>query len=302
MGEKRGGAGAQKASKASSSASASETERHELAHAMTRGTFLKFGSLGIVKALGLIYNIIILRMLPPAVAGLFQIVNNFVGIVSQFMSAGLPSAALRYAPLYSGRGEKEKLKRLVWTLSMVTVAMGIAVGAVLFAFSDAIAAAYGQPIGPVMPWVAILSLLFMLFNFWSNLLDALKQFGRSSALQAAQQLIRVVLTLAAFLWIGRTADIALGTYALTLLLPTVWLVWHFWGWLARLPGKLAFSWGVLFESMKFGIPAYISSTVDVLSTYIDVLMVGYFLGLEAAAAYSAIVIFVRNIAPFVTST
>ncbi|MDE1798708.1 MAG: hypothetical protein KGH63_04875, partial [Candidatus Micrarchaeota archaeon] len=73
--------GGRKGSRGAISPSASETERHELAHAMTRGTFLKFGSLGIVKALGLIYNIIILRMLPPAVAGLFQIVNNFVGIV-----------------------------------------------------------------------------------------------------------------------------------------------------------------------------------------------------------------------------
>ncbi|MDE1798707.1 MAG: oligosaccharide flippase family protein, partial [Candidatus Micrarchaeota archaeon] len=171
----------------------------------------------------------------------------------------------------------------------------------LFVFSDAIANAYGQPIGPVMPYVAVLALLFMLFNFWASLLDSLKQFGTSAALQAIQQVFRVGLTLAAFLWIGRTADIALGTYTLTLLLPTLWLVWHFWEWLGQLPGKLAFSWGVLYESMRFGIPAYISSMADVISTYIDVLMVGSFLGLEAVAAYSAMVIFVRNIAPFVLS-
>ncbi len=301
MGEKKEGGSAKKAAKAGHSPDAHEQERHDLAHTMTRGTALKFGSLAIVKGLSLVYQILILRMLSPVEAGLFFLANGFVTIVSQFMALGFPSATNRFAPLYAGKGEKERLKKLVWTLSVTTIAISLLVFLVFIVFGQAIADAYGQPIGPVMPWVAVLSLLFMLFNFWSNMLDSLKYFGKSALLQVAQNLLRVGLTFGALVLIARTADVAFGTYAITLGVLTLYLIWYLWGWLSALPGKLAYSFHELAESMRFGIPAYLSSIVDVLTTNMDVILVGRFLGLEAVAAYSAIIIFVRNIAPFVLS-
>lgn len=286
---------------ASGSASASK-ETQDVAHTVTRGFLAKQLSLGAVKAMSWVYNFLILHYLSATSAGLFNVANSFIVLVSQMMGLGLPSAAIRYAPMYKARGESERLKQLVWTLTLMTLGISAFVFAAFSVGGPAIAKLYGTPeLEPVMPWIAILSVLFLLFNFWTNLLDALKQFGRGAALQAVQQGLRVGLTLVAFFAIGRTVDLAFGTYLFSMLASTLYLAWYLHGWLASLGGRLAFSIREAKESLRFGIPAYLSAVVDTLTTYMDVLLVGFFLDLKAVAAYSAVVIYIRNIGPFVLS-
>lgn len=274
-------------------------EASELAHTMARGLFFKFGSLGVVKGLSLVYNLLILRYLSPVEAGLFFLANNAVSLLSQVMGLGLPMAVMRYAPLHAAKGENEKLKNLIWTLTIVSTLIAMLMAVVIIVFGNYIASFYDKPIGPVLPWVAVLSALFLLFNFWSNVLDSLKQFEHSAMVQALQQLFRVGLTAAVLFLIGHALEWVFRAYFISLGLLIIYLGGYFWSWQSKLPGGLRIDLKAAWESIRFGLQVYLSGVADVIAANMDILLLGYFQPLEVVAAYSAIVIFVRNIAPFV---
>ncbi|MFH1095752.1 MAG: oligosaccharide flippase family protein [Candidatus Micrarchaeota archaeon] len=283
---------------------AREQDRHELAHVASRGMVFKFGSLFASKVFGLVFQILVLNVLPSLAAGLYSAAYNIALGISAFASLGIQSALMRYVPMHIARGEPPKAKEEIWTSAVILFAFSLLVLAAMLLLSETVisfyAPEYHDQIRPLFLLAAVLAFAMLNFNLWSAILDSLKKFELNALIQVVVQAVKVALVVAAVLLGVASAGVFLQATVAAFVVATLILTIPIWQYLCSIPGKLRFNPSLILKNIAFGLPIYLSSTADVLTTAMSAPILLYFYPLQVAG-YAAAVMIVQNIAPVVFS-
>jgi len=176
-------------------------------NSLIKNTITRSGILILVKILGLLARIPLIRILGPEGIGLYQMAYAFYGFSLTMVSGGTPtSLALTTAETPSlGR-------RLFKRLAVLLLLLGVVAGAFCYRFSDALASSLGNPqlaypIRCVAPAIAIVPFLGLVRSY----LQGRNRHGLIAFSELIEQVIRLTLMLwLVFAWLPDGLPAAVG--------------------------------------------------------------------------------------------
>ncbi|PIT84317.1 hypothetical protein COU37_04065 [Candidatus Micrarchaeota archaeon CG10_big_fil_rev_8_21_14_0_10_45_29] len=299
----------------------------EVTNTFAGGALVKLGSMGFVKVLGLVFTFIIINFFATAESDLFFQANAYVlGLVS-IASLGLGISVVKFTPECMLRKKYEEAKTRIWTSivasSLMSVIIIIAIigayylldyvaleipagaggGIIDSALAEAAKASnYLHRLGlPLLAITGVVALFSVVGAYLGATLNAFKRFEIGAIGNVAFQILRLLFIGALIYFGAATANSMMGAYAATYFIILVFFAWAIWKKWNEIPGETKISVKILKKDIKFGMPIYASAMLESLITYMDVILVGAFLGEHPGivTGYAAVIAFVRNIGPVI---
>lgn len=223
-------------------------------------------------------GVLVRRFLGPANMGIWsflQIVLNY----AKHSGLGVTMATARDVPYFRGKGDlakAEEVKNLVFSFTLITAVLG-AIGIVLFACLNR--SRYSRPIFYGLVVVAILIVLQRLYNLYTVLLRAHKEFIFAGSLNFLSSVSSVLLTLVL------TWKFKLYGFFVSLILNYLFTIAVI---LFRTPYRFAFflSLKPLLPLLSLGSAVLISDMLKTVLTSIDRILITKYLGFKALGIYS----------------
>jgi O-antigen/teichoic acid export membrane protein len=250
--------------------------------ASLRGASLTLTTSMLSIGIGVITNCVLARLLGPECKGRVDLMNSTIGLTST-----LAGSALGMGVTYVVAKGQTNHRRLAAIMAAVAVVQGVATWLVLsvIAHTPQVVAviplqyrAWGAALVGVATWAALLLV------YWRFFLYGLQRFATSALLDLMGKLLTAALMVGAVIVLRRTPEqaaaaavvgIALAS-ALTALAASATVV-------PRLSGvgeRSGFG-----EVCKYTLPCYFGHLVQALNYRLDVLLVAYFVGVQAVAEY-----------------
>ena len=287
----------------------SEEEKNrvrDITDIFSKGILYHFTSFGISKVFGIAFTIVLLNYFSAYESDLYFTANAFVATISSLAGLGLGVAAVKFLPGMILRKEGSKIKTEILSATVLVAAIMVLLFVIGYIVPNYISEIRLFDFGEFSD-VAILTfaLAFVILesSYISAVLNAFKEFFATSMLNALVQIVRLIF-LFGLIYFGATgAAQMLGGYGVSYLVATVYLLWVLRKRLSKIAGEARINFIGLTDSIKFGMPVYLSGIIETFLTHIDVIMIAYFLGDQpgVVSGYTAAVLIIRNIAPMIVS-
>ena len=108
----------------------------QLTKEVAKGGAISFFGAIFSRGAGMIFNILLGRVLGASSYGLYYLGFYVLTIAHQFSMLGLDSGTVRFVPLYKWEGDLKKVKGVLNSAFLISTACGVMVGILLFVFSD----------------------------------------------------------------------------------------------------------------------------------------------------------------------
>jgi O-antigen/teichoic acid export membrane protein len=219
-------------------------------------------------------NIVLTRLLEPKIFGLMSIITIFLISIQLFSDFGVNQSIIRHE-----RGEEPAFLNTAWTVQIIR---GICIWLIYLIIAWPLSIIYGQP---ELIWLLpCAGLNAIVIGFHSTIFATLSRqvsVDKVTLINLAVQLITVIVTI-----------------GLTLISRTIWpliigslisqLFKLFIGhWLNRqTPNRLAWEHDALVELFSFGKWIFISTLINFLASYSDVIILGKLTSLEKVGVYN----------------
>lgn len=153
-----------------------------------------------MKIGGLLFTVIIARILMPELFGVYGLVLALVGMTLTLADAGINSTLIRFASFYIGKRKKQMVKNYTTFLYKIKVLLIFFFSVVLIAIAFPLQRFFNKPISHALICGSLYLITFGLSGFFFSMFDALNKFKYRFIQQAIFQPLRVIFaTLAALL-------------------------------------------------------------------------------------------------------
>lgn len=266
-----------------------------------RGTIYTFLGHAIVKLLSFVFTIFVLNYFSASESDLFFKVNSIFFALASIAGLGLSFAAIRFIPKYVMDREYAKVYGHIAFSLFVGWAVLMILLSIIYIGLDILKLGFGSDISESYPLIAISAFVFLLYEYLRGPLTGLKSFKTLAISEAGFQILRFCL-LITIIYLGSSlASDLLGAQILSYVLVCILMVAVIYSKIKKKVRGFRFSFKEGVENITFGVPIFISSSIDVLLTHIDVLFIALFFSdvPGVVSGYSAIILIVRNIGPMV---
>lgn len=257
---------------------------------MARGAFWGLAGNIALKLVSLVYTIVLARFFTQSDVGLFYLALSIISVISIFGDLGLNSAFSRYVPFYIGRGEKEKAYNLLRAAYLFSGALSLLFSCAIFIFANQIASSLANPlVAQPLQFLSCFILINSFFNLNSSFLIGLKKIKDSNLLYNGQNVLKLLLTVALFLFVGSNSFVIAFSFTASYLVFAIVSFWYInkeirankiAGEKFGLGGQIE----LLKETVPLGITIGLIVGIATLASYIDRIMLGYLMPPETAAA------------------
>lgn len=179
---------------------------------VAKGSFWSLAGNALFKLVSFAYVVLIARAASQEDIGTFYVALSAMSLIWVFSDVGISGAFTRYVPYFEGKGERGKIRDLLFTSFRCLGLLSLLLIAILFWQADAIGALYSNPSLPEA--IRILSayvLLGNLFRLNYLYLQGIADIRSSQLYQNLQNLMKLVFTLALFYMFGASvATISAG--------------------------------------------------------------------------------------------
>jgi O-antigen/teichoic acid export membrane protein len=261
---------------------------------IAKGTFWSMAGTMALKLVSFIYTILIARLFTQDDVGTFYLALSIIYTISVFSDFGLFSAFGRYVPYYMGRKEKDKAYVLLQTSYIYAGGLSLLLAVVTFFASGFLAGLFKTPaLAPAIEFLALYLVVGNLFALSTGFLVGLKKIKENNLIQNAQNLLKLVLTLALFFIVGPSAFILSFAFTASFLIMMIFSLWYAnravdEAGIPRSASTFKTQWEMLVETAPFGLMLVMVSTFWVIATYADRMLLGYLLPPETATAGIAV--------------
>lgn len=239
-----------------------------------RGTMMTMVNFGGSKALRLLSNLILTRILFPEAFGMMAIVTVFIGALEMFSAMGVRASIIK-----SKRGHEPVYLNTAWTIQILRGFM--LYGAALLLAAPA-ARFYDEPLLAELLPVATFSTVIMGFMSTKEATANKKiLLGRVTAIELGCQAVGIVVNVALALWLQSVWGLIFGGIAANIVKVALT---H-----TALPGvsnRLAWNWEVFWDIFHFGKYILVSSIAGFFINQGDRAILGKFVSLTELAVYN----------------
>jgi O-antigen/teichoic acid export membrane protein len=231
--------------------------------------------------------VLLARLLGSDQYGFYNAALSVAAIAASFSIIGLDAALVRYAAVFSARGDESRLWGSLQLAIGLPALLGCAVGVGLFLAADGIALGLFREadLAPLLRIVAIMVPAMVLNQQLAATLQGLRQIQYGVlAEQFTQPVVRFVLLLAIAL-LGMTAERAVLASMLSALVVTVLLVVFLRRFL-RLRRRWSEGQREVAALMRFSLPVYFSNIVNSLGQHLQVPLLGALSSMAAAGVFA----------------
>lgn len=210
--------------------------------------------------------------------GIYELAFTALMILSVIVKWGLDGATVRFTQEYLVSGEKGKIKTLVSKSVLTIFISAIVVGLLFFLLSKPLAKVFDEPnLEKAYVWVAIGLLPFVLLQYYSEALRALKNMKAFSVFQVGSVLI---LASGVFILLKDIAlpkgEVATLAFVISSVVFTIGAYFVFQGSFKKRVGNVA-ALEIDFKSVvKVGVPLLVSGSLFLVISWTDTLMIGYY--------------------------
>ncbi|ODS37238.1 hypothetical protein BEH94_07190 [Candidatus Altiarchaeales archaeon WOR_SM1_SCG] len=254
------------------------------AKTIAKGSAWMLISVIIVKFFAFIYYVILARTVTEEEIGMFFLVLSVMSIVLLFSNLGLGAGAVaRYVPFYAGQEKFNHLRKVLKvSLFAGTIFSIVCIIFVIF-FADDLANFFHDP--GLVPLFYIMAGYLLISNFYAiaqSFLQGRKRMKFVSYITSMQEIFKVILTVIFLFIVGFTVE----SIAFGFLLAFVFAGLIGWYWVLKeynsLPksNEKADSIPLLKEMVPFGLMVVLITSMSMINTYTDRIMLGYFLPAE----------------------
>jgi O-antigen/teichoic acid export membrane protein len=228
-------------------------------------------------AIGLAITVVVSRTLGPSGRGLFAVATAIAAIGVQFGNFGLHASNTYYVA---------KDRELLPVLIGNTLIVGLGIGGMAALLGWFLASMWPKlaPLHGTLLALALASIPFGLaYLLLQNLLLGIDQVRAYNGIELANKVIGLVLVGLVILSRRFSAELMFAATLVALVLSFVWVLWSLRGALRH---PVLFSITVFRQHVGIGIKAYLICFFGFLVLRIDLVMVKYMLGAQAAGYYS----------------
>ena len=258
---------------------------------VVRGSFWNLTGNIFFKAVSFFYYILVAHAVSQGELDLFFLALGIITLFDPLDDFGLAPSLSRFIPFMEGRGEKGRVKELVFAGYAVSLASSFIMMGIVYFQADLIASIYRNAhLAAALQTLCIMLVLSNLGKITSAFQQSQKDIKGMQALSNAQNLLKLVITLVMFDIYGPTlfslATGALGSTAISLALISPIIIRR----IAALPGHLfagKASIPLFREVLSFGLALTAVNVVGAFLFSTDIALLGYF----SAATTGAIAIY-----------
>jgi len=210
--------------------------------------------------------------------GIYQLAFTALMILSVVVKWGLDGATVRFTQEYLASGERGKIKSLISKSVLTIFISALAVGLLFFLLRKPLADVFDEPnLEKAYVWVAIGLLPFVLLQYYSEALRALKNMKAFSVFQ-----VGTVLILASCIFVllkdmtlpkGEVATLA---FVISTVVIAVGAYLVFQKSFTKRVGKVAAEQIDFKSVLKVGVPLLVSGSLFLVISWTDTLMIGYY--------------------------
>ncbi len=146
----------------------------------------------VMKIGGLLFTVIIARILMPELFGLYSLVMTILGITLILADAGVNSTFIRYASFYLGKNKKNIAKQYSAFLFRIKVILTLVFAVIIVAIALPLQQFFTKPIATALMFGSIYLLAYSLTGFFLAFFDALNEFKYKFIQQVIFQPARVL--------------------------------------------------------------------------------------------------------------
>jgi O-antigen/teichoic acid export membrane protein len=248
---------------------------------VAKGAF--WGLLGglALKFVSFIYTIFLGRFFSQNSVGTFYLSFSIASLFTIFSDFGMNSAFNRYVPFYIGKGQKKDVHALLDSAYLFSSFLSIIISLVLFFAAGPVADFYGNSaLAAPLKWMGFFLLVNNFFSLNTSFLVGLKKIKENTAINNAQNILKLLLTLILYFLFGDTAYVIAMGFVLSFLVLTIISFFYVKKGLAevgaeRSPSTLGEKATLIKEVLPFGLTITLIATFWQVATYVDRLMIGY---------------------------
>jgi len=248
--------------------------------------------IGIVLSVGISYliRIFLARNLSLHEFGLFYAVYTFIVFLSFFRDLGLNQALVKFIPEFQVRKEFEKIKSSISIVFMLQLLLAVFLVAVLFFIAPWLSVAYFKdPMSlVVIRLFSFMLLLLVLDDMLKKIFLGFQKMHLFSFMELGKNTI-VFLLIVLFASFGMGLKTPVVAYLLAspliffIFLPFFFNMFPFFKYTVHITRELTK------KLVLFGLPAVFNGLGDKILSYMDVLLLIYFVSLEQVGIYSAVI-------------
>lgn len=272
---------------------------------MAKGTAWNLAGSVALKAVSLVYTILLARLFPPEEVGIFYLALGAMYIAAIFSDLGLNASFRRYFPFFLGKGDKRAAHNLFFSSYIFTGGLSILVAAALFLLSWPIADFYGAPaLAPVLQFLSLFLATSTYFGLNTAFLTGLKKYREVNIINNGQNILKLLLTVALFFYFGQDAIAMAVAFTASYFVFVIVSFWFVKKELGRnglgghgfdLRGKIS----MLREVVPFGLALALVAEINNIAFYTDRMMMGYLIDPGQAIAQIGVYSIALSLALFV---
>lgn len=240
-----------------------------------------FASSVVSLLIGFLLRIVLARWLGATDLGLYSMIITIQAIAALVVSLGIPTALIKYVAEY--RDRKDKLFQVISVAFLSSIVLGVLGGILIYALSGTVASLFNMP--ELASLLKILAFAFPFLPVLENLfglLNGLRQMKTYACLLVLQNFLMTLL-IVAFVWSGFGVEGAVWGIVLSILVACI-----FGLYLLRRSLRIRFH-GLVQGARKltsFGSQVFAANALSLITTYTDILLIGYFLASKDVGYYS----------------
>ncbi len=170
-----------------------KTKNNEIVMRIAKALFFGISGAAGAKALLMIINLLIARIVSNQDYGVYSLLNNTVQTFVLFAGAGIGITLTRYTALYQNK-DKEKAGYMIKTLALVNIVLSAIIAIIIVVFSDYISQLLSKEID-ISVYIKIISITIFFSSLallWQSVLQGFEEFKKIAKIQIMSHIIVLV--------------------------------------------------------------------------------------------------------------
>jgi O-antigen/teichoic acid export membrane protein len=278
-----------------------KSEAKYVAKKISMGSSANFVSVFLMKIISVLFYLLLFRFVVPAELGLFFIAFSLMSIIAGVVSFGIPVISQRFTSYFMGKGEYGKIKDFLIKGTVFVILFSGLISLFILLFGAPLSKMYGnENLHQLIILVSFGSFITMVYGFFSAFIAGRHYFIHSAGLGLIQSLVKIGLVVLIISLNMMTAFNILFTHVFSVIIVLVIVVIlviydfvkHIMVKAQTMPGLTL---PEVFGMAGYGLPIYLSSIADSVTTQTDTLTIGYFMNEVNVAAYNSVAMIAKNI-------